>query len=132
MKNQYLQYKQSKESIELINRKYHDLKHQIAALRAEQDPEKRNEWLDAMEDDIKIYESQNKTGHSVLDTLLTSKSMLCNRHDIHLTCVADGALLQFMDVMDICTIFGNALDNAIECELQIPDKEKTADSSIRL
>lgn len=29
-----------------------------------------------------------------------------------------------MDVMDICSIFGNALDNAIECELKIPDKEK--------
>ena len=26
--------------------------------------------------------------------------------------------------MDICSIFGNALDNAIECELKIPDKEK--------
>ena len=24
----------------------------------------------------------------------------------------------------ICTIFGNALDNAIECERKIPDKEK--------
>ena len=32
--------------------------------------------------------------------------------------------LNFMDVMDICSIFGNALDNAIECELKIPDKEK--------
>ena len=29
-----------------------------------------------------------------------------------------------MEVMDICSIFGNALDNAIECELKIPDKEK--------
>ena len=29
-----------------------------------------------------------------------------------------------MDVMDICTIFGNILDNAIECELSIKDKEK--------
>lgn len=26
--------------------------------------------------------------------------------------------------MDICTVFGNMLDNAIECELRIPDKEK--------
>ena len=33
-------------------------------------------------------------------------------------------MLDFMDVMDICSIFGNALDNAIECELKIPDKEK--------
>ncbi|MFQ9707142.1 MAG: hypothetical protein ACLRYR_00300 [Bifidobacterium dentium] len=30
---QYLQYQQSKENIAIINRKYHDLKHQIAVLR---------------------------------------------------------------------------------------------------
>ena len=33
-------------------------------------------------------------------------------------------MLDFMDVMDICSIFGNALDNAIECEMKIPEKEK--------
>lgn len=36
LQNQYVQYRQSRESIDLINRKYHDLKHQIAVLRAEQ------------------------------------------------------------------------------------------------
>ena len=30
LQNQYVQYKQSRESIDLINYKYHDLKHQIA------------------------------------------------------------------------------------------------------
>ena len=34
LQNQYVQYKQSRESIELINYKYHDLKHQIAFLRS--------------------------------------------------------------------------------------------------
>ena len=29
-----------------------------------------------------------------------------------------------MDVMDICSIFGNALDNAIECEKKIKDYGK--------
>ena len=29
-----------------------------------------------------------------------------------------------MDIMDICTILGNALDNAIECEKKIQEKEK--------
>jgi sensor histidine kinase regulating citrate/malate metabolism len=38
--------------------------------------------------------------------------------------VADGKLLDFMDVMDICTVFGNALDNAIECAEKIPENEK--------
>ena len=94
LQNQYVQYKQSRESIDLINYKYHDLKHQIAVLRSETDPEKRNEFLNHMEDGITF------------------------------TCVADGTLLDFMDIMDICSIFGNALDNAIECELKIADKEK--------
>ena len=57
-----------KKSIELINYKYHDLKHQIAVLRSEADPGKREAFLDKMEADIKKYESQNKTGNKVLDT----------------------------------------------------------------
>lgn len=124
LENQYQQYKQSRESIDLINIKYHDLKHQIQILRAEENSEKRNAFLDKMEDEIKQYELQNKTGNKVLDTVLTSKSMYCDKHEITLTCVADGSILDFMDTMDISSIFGNALDNAIESELKIPDKEK--------
>jgi sensor histidine kinase regulating citrate/malate metabolism len=124
LQNQYQQYKQSRESIDLINYKYHDLKHQIAVLRSEQDAGKRNEFLNRMEEEIRQYELQNKTGNSVLDTVLTSKNMYCDKHGITLTSVVQGELLDFMDTMDICSIFGNALDNAIECELKIPDKEK--------
>ena len=122
--NQYAQYRISRESIEMINRKYHDLKHQIAALRAEPDAATRNQWLDEMEADIKAYEAQNKTGNTVLDTLLTSKSLYCQKHQIDLTVVADGKQLSFLSVMDICTIFGNALDNAIECEMKLENKSR--------
>lgn len=124
LQNQYVQYKQSRENIELINYKYHDLKHQIAFLRSESDPAKREEFLNRMEEEIRQYEAQNKTGNKVLDTVLTTKSLYCAKHGITFTCVADGTLLDFMDVMDVCSIFGNALDNAIECELKIADKEK--------
>ena len=124
LQNQYTQYVQSKESIELINYKYHDLKHQIAVLRSEEDPKKREAFLNQMEEEIRQYEAQNKTGNKVLDTVLTTKSLYCNKNGITFTCVADGTLLDFMDVMDICSIFGNALDNAIECEMKIPEKEK--------
>ena len=124
LQNQYLQYRQSKESIDLINYKYHDLKHQIEVLRSEQDPGKREAFLNQMEEEIRKYEVQNKTGNQILDTVLTSKSLLCAKNDITFTCVADGTLVDFMDTTDICSIFGNALDNAIECEKKIPDKEK--------
>lgn len=124
LQNQYAQYQQSKESIELVNYKYHDLKNQIIALKAEVDPEKRHAYLTQIENDIKFYEAENKTGNHVLDTLLTSKNLNCIKKGITLTCVANGTLLNGMDVMDICTIFGNALDNAIEYVQQIDDREK--------
>jgi sensor histidine kinase regulating citrate/malate metabolism len=120
----YQQYKQWRESINLINYKYHDLKHQIEFLRNEPDAAKRDDFLNQMEDEIKNYELQNKTGNSVLDTVLTGKSLYCNKHGITLTTVVDGTLLDFLNAMDICSIFGNALDNAIESELKIPVKEK--------
>jgi len=40
--------------------------------------------------------------------------------------VADGTLLNFISVMDLCTIFGNVLDNAIE------SVEKSQDTNSRL
>lgn len=120
---QYAQYRSAQDSIDLINKKYHDLKHQIAVLRSETSEEKAH-YLDAMEQEIRSYEAQNKTGNEVLDTILTSKSLYCQQHDITLTCVADGAALDFMDTMDLCSLFGNALDNAIESVEKLPDSEQ--------
>ena len=124
LQTQYQQYRQSRESIDLINMRYHDMKHQIQYLRGEQDADKRNEFLDKMENDIKSFELQNKTGNAVLDTILTGRSLYCYKHGITMTSVADGKLLDFMEVVDICNIFGNALENAIESVLTIEDKEK--------
>lgn len=121
---QYIQYQQSRENIALINQKYHDLKHQLNIIRLEQNQERRNKYLDNIEQGISLYEAQNKTGNPVLDTILTSKSMYCTNHDITFTCVADGKLLNFMDVMDLCSMVGNALDNAIEYEEKKQDIEK--------
>lgn len=124
LKSQYNQYRNYQESIDLINMKYHDLKHQIAGLRAETDIDKRTEWLDAMEDDIRGFESVTNTGNKVLDTIIAGKIMHGQKYDIKFTCVIDGKLLEFMHVTDICTIFGNAIDNAIENVVMIKDIEK--------
>lgn len=124
LQNQYLQYQQMKESTDIINYKYHDLKHQIAVLRMENDPEQRNRFLDQMEEDIHQYEVQNKTGNDIVDTILTSKNIICEKKHIAMNCVVDGALLNFMSIMDLCSVMGNALDNAIECEQKIEDPDK--------
>ena len=120
---QYETYKRSQESIDLVNQKYHDLKHQIALLRS-QGNEERNGVLDQMESEIQSYEALNVTGNKVLDTVLTGKSLHCQSLGIQMTCVADGHALDFLGAIDISSLFGNALDNAIESVSKIPDKEK--------
>lgn len=124
LKSQYDQYRNYQDSLELIHMKYHDLKHQIAGLRMETDEERRKKWIDAMEEEISAFDAFNKTGNQVLDTILAAKIFHCRKHHIQFTCVADGKLLEFMHVTDICSIFGNALDNAIEHVILIPQEEK--------
>ena len=121
---QYQNYKLSKESIDIVNQKYHDLKHQINLLKTGADTEKAGEYLEQMEREIKIYETQNKTGNKVLDTILTSKSMHCQRHGIELKFMGEGQLLNFMEDMDISALFGNMLDNAVESVVKIKDRQK--------
>lgn len=118
------QYELSRENIALINRKCHDLKHQVAALRTVRGEDEREASLREIERSVMIYDSIVKTGNEVLDTVLTEKSLLCERERISMTCVADGSKLGFMDAVDLYTIFGNALDNAIESVLAIPDPER--------
>ena len=121
---QYDNYRNYQEVTDLINLKYHDLKHQIAGLRAEMDPEKREEWIDQLEDELNVYQPERQTGNQVLDGVLDGKMPLIHNYHIQFTCVADGELLNFMHVTDICNIFGNALDNAIEHVLLVPEEDK--------
>lgn len=56
--------------------------------------------------------------------ILTEKSLLCERHKIRFTYMIDGEQLDFMDPVDIASLFGNAVDNAIESVLRTDDAER--------
>lgn len=126
LKRQYEQYRISRDNSEAINRKYHDLKHQIQVIRMESDAARREEYLSQLEKGMQSLGVNQHTGNDVLDTILSDKQLYCSQHQITLTIVADGARLDFIETMDICSIFGNALDNAIE------GVEKLADPQQRL
>ena len=121
---QYANYQISRTSIELINQKYHDLKHQIEFLKMEISEKDKIAYLNKMEIEIQQYEAENKTGNRILDTILTTKSLNCQEKEIQMTCVADGKALDFLNPMDICSIFGNALDNAITSAEKVENPEK--------
>lgn len=118
------QYRISQENIDLINRKCHDLRYQMEALRKLKDEKLIDEQLKEMERSAMIYDSIFKTENPVLDTVLTEKSLICEANQIQMTCMADGEKLDFIGNVDLYTIFGNALDNAIECVMKQEDTEK--------
>lgn len=117
------QYQLSKENIEIINHKCHDLKHQLEALKYA-DSKDMQQYLTEVEDSIMIYDHVVETENEVLNTILSEKSLYCEKHQITLTCIADAAPMDFMSVMDIYALLGNALDNAIEAVSKYQDVEK--------
>lgn len=113
------QYELSRENIQLINEKCHDLKHQVAALRTGASEESISE----IEHAVMIYDSMVKTGNDVLDVILSEKKLQCESKNVQMTCMARGDLVSFMDSADVYSLFGNALSNAIEGAGNVSDEQ---------
>lgn len=115
------QYALSRESIEAINLKCHNLRHQIRHLSDTGAAAVDKGVLADIAREVAVYDSSVRTGNDALDTILTEKSLLCERRGVTLTCMADGSALSFMAAADIYSFFGNALDNALEAVSALPD-----------
>lgn len=114
------QMKISKETMDLIDIKCHDIKNQIAMLGSHVPQEEIQELKRA----INIYNMTFKTGNEALDVLMVEKLMICENKGIRLDCMVDGKNLTFMKHSDIYSLFGNVIDNAIEATDKIGDTEK--------
>ena len=123
------QYQLVKENIDALNIKCHDLKHQIRNLRSTGQVD--SAYLDDLERSVAVYNSTVRTGNETLDIVLTDKRLHCATHNIQFTCIAEGKKMEFMESMDIVSLFGNILDNAIECESQLPAEMRFIHLSIR-
>lgn len=113
------QYEISKDNIDIINRKCHDMRYQIREIGKHNNIS--SDVVTEIEKSIKLYDMTIKTGNEPLDIILTEKNLTCSEEHISLTCVADGKLLSFIEEADLYSLFGNAIDNAIEAVKKIKD-----------
>lgn len=102
---------------DVINRKCHDLRHQISALRYMSEAEKEKS-ISELEQAVMIYDCFPKTGHAGLDIILAEKNLLAEKNSITIHSIIDGSRLGFMTTEDMYSLIGNALDNAIEAAAQ--------------
>lgn len=110
-------YRMSKETIDLINIKFHDLKKQLSVLTAADATE-----IQKLYEALNIYDMAIKSGNEALDIILAEKSLLCEQQHIRLECIADGEVLSFMSASDVYSLIGNAIDNAIESVLKVREQ----------
>ncbi len=120
--NQEKQYQVMKDSIDLINIKAHDLKHQIRQFKVNQNLSE--EQLKELEEAIYIYDSNIKTGNKALDIVLTEKNFVCTKNKISFSCIADGEAINMFSEAEIYSMFGNLLDNAIDAVKNLPTKKR--------
>ena len=113
-------YEMQKESVEMINIRIHDLKHQIEDMKTT--GALTENMIKQLENSADIYQSVVQTGNDVLDVILSSVSLRCQKNNIQLTAMVDGEAISFMEDTDIYSFFGNMLDNAIEYETKIEEE----------
>lgn len=127
--NEY--YKQVKANIDMINIKTHDLKHQIRALREIVTDENETKALDELEKEVQIYDDSIKTGNPTIDTIIQEKKFYCKKHDIVFSSLIDGEALNFIDPMDLYSLFGNLMNNAIQAVLKLPKDKRVIELNVK-
>lgn len=113
------QYRVSKENIEAINLKCHDLKHQLLALKDKTDEKEYARMMELVDS----YGAEIETNNEVLDVVFQEKNFACRKLGIQFTCIIDGPALNFMDTIDLYVLFGNLIDNCIEAVSRLPETE---------
>lgn len=118
-------YEEKMEDETRIRRIYHDMKNHLLVLEnavPDADAAVPDASIERLQRQISSYENYYHTGNAYLDVIIRDKAKTAREKQIDFTAVihfADGA---FLDPLDISTIFGNALDNAIEAseKLAVP------------
>lgn len=120
-------YEEKMEDETRIRQIYHDMKNHLLVLEnvmADTEPAAsftENVSTDSVHPSIRhlrqqmeSYENYYRTGNPYLDVIIRDKAKTAREKQIDFTAILHFSDGSFLDPLDISTIFGNALDNAIE------------------
>lgn len=110
-------------SFDAIDRRMHDLKYYVNAIE-NGDNEERKKIAATLKEGTVDFEKLIYTGNSVIDSILSEKSVVCENYKIKFIISSNLSDLSFMDSIDIYIIFGNLLDNAIESQKLVPQDKR--------
>lgn len=117
--------KRSQQANNDIRRLYHDMKNHLLIIQSMAgEKEELKEYLNELLPQFEDYETQISTGNAMLDTLLSEKMQRASLDQIQFNVCLNMKELDHLLGVDLVTIFGNAVDNAIEAVQKLPKEEE--------
>ena len=123
LERQYAYYEEKRKSEEKVRALYHDMKNHLLLLESQDSPETR-QMASQLRQQISEYEDYVRTGNDFLDIIVRDKAKQAKENQIDFSAVIHFEKGEFLKPMDISTIFGNALDNALEASLELPPEQR--------
>lgn len=123
LERQYAYYEEKRKSEEKVRALYHDMKNHLLLLESQDSPETR-QMASQLRQQISEYEDYVRTGNDFLDIIVRDKAKQAKEKQIDFSAVIHFEKGEFLEPMDISTIFGNALDNALEASLELPPEQR--------
>lgn len=112
---QYKYYLMVKESQEKMRQVYHDMNNHMNSIKSlKNSNEDVNKYINNIEDEVKESKNIYNTGNALLDIILYKKSKCCKENNIDFNAGIDFNKCEFIEMIDISSIFSNLIDNAIE------------------
>lgn len=125
LKMQYKYYLNLKENQEKVRQLHHDMKNHIICMRKLNENGHDNEnYIERIDKNIKKYENTFDTGNVLLDIILSEKKQICDNKNINISSSINFTRCDFIESEDICSIFSNILDNAIEACIKMNGNNK--------
>ncbi len=116
------QYEIFKGSVEYINVKCHDLKHEIQDL-FENGTIPKNSY-EEINNSIKAYETNIQTGNEEMDIILSDVAIKCLNLKIHFSPLVDGKLMERFEQYDLYIFLSNVFDNALTYLSKVDEKNR--------
>ncbi len=118
-------YKDRIRDEERVRSIYHDMKNHLLLLQAQAgNGQEVRDSIQELTDQIQEYENYHRTGNEFLDIVIRDKSKIAQEKKIDFNAVISFESGSFLEPLDISTIFGNALDNAIEASEKLPEDKR--------
>ena len=105
----------------------HDYRHHIQTMKvhmANGEIDEIGAYLDMLDDDLTNVETVIKTGNRMADAILNSKLSLAAQKEIAVKAEANIPVSLTVSELDLCTVIGNLLDNAMDACMELPVEER--------